>query len=81
LSDDLPKYFQSADAKSVYKISKLNQLEEIQIVGNKAFYFLIEAKQYPEMLMIQDMLANKRPGIAMGNFKELFDGLKIQAKK
>lgn len=81
MSDGLPKYFQSADAKSVYKISKLNQLEEIQIVGATSFYFLIEAKQYPEMLMIQDMLANNREGIVMGDFQKKFESLKKQAKK
>jgi hypothetical protein len=81
LSDELPKYFQSADAKSVYKISKLNQLEEIQIVGSVSFYFLIEAKQYPEMLLIQDMLANKREGVMLGDYSERFENLKKTAKK
>lgn len=65
----------------MYKISKLNELEEIQMVGDKVFYFLIEAKQYPEMLMIQDMLANKRAGVEMGDFQNKFEWLKNRAKK
>lgn len=65
----------------MYKISKLNQLEEIQIVGAISFYYFIEAKQYPEMLMIQDMLTGIRPGITLGDYEERFETLKLSAKK
>lgn len=54
---DFPQYRKLSNEKVYYKIIDDRHFDEIQIVGSKAFYFSHIAKQYPEILRIQDMLA------------------------
>ncbi|MGB0403420.1 MAG: hypothetical protein ACPGEG_04935 [Salibacteraceae bacterium] len=47
------KYFND---KSYFKIVSERSFEEIQIVGNQKHKIVVEAKQFPEMLRIKDMI-------------------------
>ncbi len=60
---EFPKYYKSIDGKIHYKILSHKLMEELQQVGNRFFYYKIEAKQYPEMLLIKDVLDSKREDI------------------
>ncbi len=42
--------------KSFYRIDSERSFYEIQIIGSKSFLYQTEAKQYPEIIRIQDML-------------------------
>lgn len=56
-----PQYRKIPNGKSFYKISNPKLFEEIQLIGNLKRHYTIEAKQYPEMLRIQDMLHLETP--------------------
>ncbi len=53
---DFPQYRKMKNEKAFYKIIGEKKFEEIQLMGSKAYFHTIEAKQYPEMIRIQDML-------------------------
>lgn len=76
-----PMYFRSTAGNSYYKIKAENVLEEVQSIGNSIFYFEIEAKIYPEMLLIKEFIEGNRPNVIQGDFAEEFEERKILAKK
>jgi hypothetical protein len=53
---DFPQYRKLANEKSHYEIRDDRHFIEKQLIGKQVFTIEIEAKQYPEILRIQDML-------------------------
>ncbi|MEN9988684.1 MAG: hypothetical protein RLZZ585_1723 [Bacteroidota bacterium] len=53
---DFPQYRKLANEKSHYEIRDDRHFVEKQLIGKQVFIIEIEAKQYPEILRIQDML-------------------------
>ncbi|MDG1148307.1 MAG: hypothetical protein P8N52_08400 [Crocinitomicaceae bacterium] len=53
---DFPQYRKLSNDKVFYKIVNNREFHEIQVIGTFAQLHKIEAKQYPEILKIQDML-------------------------
>lgn len=53
---DFPQYRKLSNDKTYYRIHSTELFEEIMIIGEKAVLYTIEAKQYPEMLRIKDMI-------------------------
>lgn len=62
---EFPQYRKIINGKSFYKINDSKLFEEIQLIGNLKRHYIIEAKQYPEMLRIQDMLNLEPPFLNM----------------
>jgi hypothetical protein len=54
---DFPQYRKLENEKSHYEIIDERHFIEKQIIGKQVFTIHIAAKQYPEILRIQDMLA------------------------
>ena len=52
---DFPQYRKLSNNKVYYKILNQREFDEIQIIGSKAQLFTTQAKQYPEILKIQDL--------------------------
>lgn len=53
-----PQYRRYKNGLSYFKIFSPMLCEEIKVVGSKRVVFKIEAKQYPEMVFINDLLLN-----------------------
>ncbi|MDA8648181.1 hypothetical protein N9L43_00055 [bacterium] len=53
---DFPQYRKLSNEKVFYRIRDDRNFDEIQLVGSRAALFSMEAKQYPEILKIQDLL-------------------------
>lgn len=53
---DFPQYRKLSNEKVFYRIRDDRNFDEIQLVGSRASFFSMEAKQYPEMLKIKDLL-------------------------
>lgn len=51
-----PQYRKLANNRSFYKINNDRNFEEIQLVGRLKNKYTFEAKLYPEMLKITDLL-------------------------
>jgi hypothetical protein len=58
---DFPQYRKLSNDKTFYKIQSDRLFEEVQLMGSKVFRYAVEAKQYPEILKIQDMLKLEEP--------------------
>lgn len=58
---DFPQYRKLSNDKTFYKIQSERLFEEVQLMGSKVFRYRVEAKQYPEMLKIQEMLTLEEP--------------------
>ena len=58
---DFPQYRKLSNDKTFYKIHSDRLFEEVQWMGSKVFCYRIEAKHYPEILKIQDMLQLQEP--------------------
>lgn len=58
---DFPQYRKLSNDKTFYKIQSDRLFEEVQLMGSKVFRYTVEAKQYPEILKIQDMLQLEEP--------------------
>lgn len=56
---EFPQYRKYVTGTSYFKIVSEKLFEETQLIGKKKFVTTIEAKQYPEMLRIKDMLECK----------------------
>ena len=54
-----PLFRKNSIGNSVYKILSDNEFIEKQRIGKNVLEHEIEAKQYPEMLLIQDMIECK----------------------
>lgn len=70
---DFPQYRKLSNEKVFYRIRDPRNFDEIQIVGSRASIFSMEAKQYPEILKIQDLL-DQTDHYLMSN-KEEFNAL------
>jgi len=55
---NFPVYRKYKNNKSYFKIIQPKLFEEIQIIGSKKIIKELEAKQFPEMLFISDLIAN-----------------------
>ncbi|MBL7918745.1 MAG: hypothetical protein JNJ40_00435 [Bacteroidia bacterium] len=55
---NFPVYRKYKNNKSYFKIIQPNRFEEIQIIGSKKMVKQIMAKQYPEMVFINDLVFN-----------------------
>ena len=53
---DFPQYRKYKNIETYFKIISENKFEELSLFRNKFVKYSIEAKQYPEMLRIMDML-------------------------
>lgn len=53
---DFPQYRKLTNDKSFYEIIDNRHFIEKQRIGKQVFTIHVEAKQYPEILRIQDML-------------------------
>jgi len=67
---NFPQYRKLSNGKSWYKIENERNFIEIQLVGSKKFVHLVEAKQYPEMLRIMEMLDLSMPDISIVSEEE-----------
>jgi hypothetical protein len=56
-----PQYRKLSNNKSFYRIDSESLFFEIQLIGHKSFLHQTEAKQYPEIIRIQDMLSLSEP--------------------
>lgn len=54
-----PIYFKYVNRSVYFKIIGETEFEEVQVVGSKVFVHHTIAKQFPEKLFIQDMIANE----------------------
>jgi hypothetical protein len=52
-----PIYRKLSNDKSYYKIVSAESFIELQRIGSKTKKHILNAKQYPEKLLIQDMIA------------------------
>ena len=55
---NFPVYRKYKNNKSYFKIIQPKLFEEIQVIGSKKVIKLTEAKQFPEMLFISDLISN-----------------------
>jgi hypothetical protein len=55
---NFPVYRKYKNNKSYFKIIQPKLFEEIQIIGSKKIIKELEAKQFPEMLFISDLISN-----------------------
>ncbi len=53
---DFPQYRKLSNEKVFYRIRDERNFDEIQLIGSRASLFSMEAKQYPEILKIKDLL-------------------------
>jgi hypothetical protein len=54
-----PIYRKRKNDKSFYKIISSNQFDEIQKMGSKLLFYSFTISQYPEKLMMMDMISMK----------------------
>ena len=54
---DFPQYRKYKNIETYFKIISEKKFEELSLFGSKFVKHSIEAKQYPEMLRIKDMLS------------------------
>ena len=54
---NFPQYRKLSNEKSHYEIRNERHFIEKQIIGKQVFTIVIDARKYPEILRIQDMLA------------------------
>jgi hypothetical protein len=73
---DFPQYRKLANEKSHYEIRDDRHFIEKQIIGKQVFTIEIEAKQYPEILRIQDML-NCEQGFLVSS-KAVFESIETE---
>ena len=75
---DFPQFRKLSNGKSFYRILDERHWDELQLIGEKVLRFQFEAKQYPEIIRIQDMLS-----LAEGHYlecrKEEFEGIACRA--
>lgn len=61
LTMNFPQYRKLMNDKSFYRIESERSFYEIQLIGSKCFLHQTEAKQYPEIIRIKDMLSLSEP--------------------
>ena len=60
---EYPIYRKLSNNRSFYKVVDSKNFEEIQIIGTKRRHQLIEAKQYPDILYLLDLIELNHEGI------------------
>lgn len=72
---DFPQYRKLSNEKVFYRIRDDRNFDEIQVIGSRAMWFSMEAKQYPEILKIQDLLAESEGFVLSSQieFEELME--------
>ena len=68
---DYPIYRKLSNNRSFYKVVDSKNFEEIQIIGTKRRHQLIEAKQYPDILYLLDLIELNHEGIIESSESEL----------
>jgi len=58
-----PVYRKLNNNRRFYKVLDSKSFEEIQVIGTKKIHQLFEAKQFPELLLIQDLVSMIHAGI------------------
>lgn len=58
-SNEFPQYRKHLNGKHLYKILDERHFEELQLLGSKVLLHRFEAKKYPEIIRILDMLKNE----------------------
>jgi hypothetical protein len=61
LEMNFPLFRKLSNGKRFYKILSTNEFEEIQLIGSKSFKRKIHATQFPEMILIQDIIELVQP--------------------
>lgn len=59
-----PVYRKLNNNRRFYKVLDSKSFEEIQVIGTKKIHQLFEAKQFPEILFIQDLVSMIHPGLS-----------------
>lgn len=75
---DFPQYRRSKNGKNLYRIDDDRNFVELQYIGERVLLFQVEAKTYPEMVRIQDLLACKDETcepIGPADFEAVMQGL------
>ncbi|MCH2228838.1 MAG: hypothetical protein MK105_00740 [Crocinitomicaceae bacterium] len=67
---DFPQFRKLSNEKVFYKIINDRLFHEIQVIGTFAQLYKVEAKQYPEILKIQDMLNYSIEGFVASTHEE-----------
>jgi len=70
---EFPQYRKLVNDKSFYRIEDERHFTEKQLIGKQVFTLVVEAKQYPEIIRIQDMLQCTE-GFVLSD-REAYDGL------
>ncbi|MDP4637989.1 MAG: hypothetical protein NWR96_02835 [Crocinitomicaceae bacterium] len=70
---EFPQYRKLVNDKSFYRIEDERHFTEKQLIGKQVFTLVVEAKQYPEIMRIQDMLQCTE-GFVLSD-REAYDGL------
>lgn len=58
-----PVYRKLNNNRRFYKVLDSKSFEEIQVIGTKKIHQFFEAKQFPELLLIQDLVSMIHTGI------------------
>jgi len=61
LSLNFPLFRKLSNGKRFYKILSTNEFEEIQLIGSKSFNRKFHTTQFPEMLLIKDIIELLEP--------------------
>lgn len=59
MDEKFPVYLEIVGGKSIYCISSLSEMEEIQVIGARYTVHRLVAKILPERVLIQDILSNE----------------------
>ncbi len=62
-NNQFPQYRKLPNGKSLYRIDSERLFVELQKIGSSWWLHYVEAKQYPEILRIMDMLQLNEPFI------------------
>jgi hypothetical protein len=72
-----PIYRKYKHGKNYFKINAKNQFEEIQCIGSKKIHHVIDAKQFPELNFILDLINFNFNEIEQSNDNEFKNNLPI----
>lgn len=67
---DFPQYRKLSNNNVFYRLRSNRDFDEIQVIGKTARMFSMEAKQYPELLKIQDLLSLSMIGYELSSAEE-----------
>jgi hypothetical protein len=72
-NNEFPQYRKLSNGLRFYKISSDKFFEEVQLMGTKSFFYKHEVSQYPEILLLRDMLACEAPyeKVALSEWEKL----------